>query len=115
MIGLSAKVERAAGALQLAWRVDLNGLQIINRGERWTGQVSVFFAQEDNTGKVIAVSEEAFEIRLTESQYKAYLQSQMPFTRRVRLKEKAATLRIVLADRATSAVGSLIVSLAEVK
>jgi VWFA-related protein len=118
-IGLEAMLERVnrpqPNSLRIQWTVDIHNLQLAREGDLRTGAINVFFIQQDSTGHELDRVQDAFDIRLAKDNYEAYWKSGMTFHNDVPAKDGAATLRIVLADRSSAAVGSLIVSLSQVK
>ena len=118
-IGLQAMVERVnrpkLNSMRIQWTVDIHNLQLSREADLRTGAINVFFIQQDGTGRELNRVQEAFDIRLTKDYYEAYLKSGMTFHNDVQWKDGAVTLRMVLADRSSAALGSLIVPLSQVK
>jgi hypothetical protein len=75
----------------------------------------VFFVQKDGTGKVLDTAQQAYEIYVKNEDYETFLRTEMSDEKALVLKKGAKTLRIVVADRTSAAVGSLIISLSKVK
>lgn len=118
-IGLEAKLERVnrpkPNSLRIQWTVDIHNLQLARDGDLRTGAINVFFIQQDGAGRELDRVQDAFDIRLAKDYYDAYWKSGMSFRNDVQAKDGAATLRIVLADRSSAAVGSLLIPLSQVK
>jgi hypothetical protein len=79
------------------------------------GAINVFFVQTDGAGKSLDLTQEAYDVRLNKDEYETYLRTGMTYRRTLVLKKDAKTLRILVADRSTTAVGTLIVPLSKVK
>jgi len=118
-IPLEAMVERVnrpkPNSLRIQWTVDIHNLQLAREGDLRTGAINVFFIQQDSAGTELDRAQHAFDIRLAKDNFEAYSKSGMIFHSVVQPKEGLTTLRIVLADRSNAAVGSLIISLSQVK
>jgi VWFA-related protein len=114
-IPLSAKVERSEGSLQISWSMDIHSLQLTQQGGTWSGAINVVFVQKDGTGKVLDTTQEAYDLHLKKEDYDTYLRIGMAFNNSVVLKAGAKTLRILIADRISAAIGSLIIPLAQVR
>jgi hypothetical protein len=71
--------------------------------------------QKDGTGKVLDTTQEAYDLHLKKEDYDTYLRIGMAFNNSVVLKAGAKTLRILIADRISAAIGSLIIPLAQVR
>jgi VWFA-related protein len=114
-IPLSARIERSSGSLKISWSMGIHNLQLAQEGGSWSGAINVLFVQQDATGKVLDMTQEAYDLLLKKEVYETYLQSGMTFDKSLDLKEGATTLRILIADRISAAIGSLIVPLSQVR
>jgi VWFA-related protein len=107
--------EPVPDTLSLVGSVDIRAIQLAQNGSGRKGAVSVYFFEQDQTGKVIRESTNTIPLQLTEQQYEAFLRSGMHFTKHLEPKAGITTLRILVEDPATGDVGSLIIPLSEVK
>jgi hypothetical protein len=114
-LGLSAKAELAMKNLKVAWSLDIHDLQLQHLDGIVTGSINVVFAQKDEAGKVLHMTQEAYDLRLKKEDYETYLRTGMVFHNSLVLKPGAKSVRIVVADRTNAAIGSLIVPLAQGK
>ncbi len=114
-IPLSAIVTPGEGSFKILWSIDTHALHLEQRGGDAKGAINVFFVQTDRAGKSLDMAEEAYDVRLNKEEYETYLRMGMTYRRTLVLKKDAKTLRILVADRSTGAVGSLIVPLSKVK
>ena len=118
-IPLQAKVDRVdqplPNSLRLLCSIDIHNLQLVQTGEWRKGAVSVFVIQQDQTGKVLSQWTKTYDLRFSENQYAALLKSGMPFRQDVQPKTGSTTLRVLVQDPATAAIGSLIIPPSQVK
>jgi hypothetical protein len=114
-IPLSAKVTPGEGSLKILCSIDIHALHLEKKGGTANGAINVFFVQTDGAGKSLDLTQEAYDVRLNKDEYETYLRTGMTYHRMLVLKKDAKTLRILVADRSTAAVGSLIVPLSKVK
>jgi VWFA-related protein len=114
-IPLSARVAQEEGSLKISWSIDVHTLQLQHKGNASTGAINVFFVQKDGTGKVLDTAQQAYEIYVKNEDYETFRRTEMSDEKALVLKRGAKTLRIVVADRTSAAVGSLIISLSKVK
>lgn len=116
-IPLSATVAAGGESLKISWTIDVHNLQLQQEGDVSNGAVNVFFVQKDETGKVLDMAQEAYDVhvRLKKGDYESYLRTKMTHNKSLELKKDAKTLRILVADRTNGAVGSLIIPLSKVK
>jgi len=116
-IPLSATVDAGGESLKISWTIDVHHLQLQQEGDISNGAVNVFFVQKDETGKVLDMAQEAYDVhvRLKKGDYESYLRTKMTHSKALEIKKDAKTLRILVADRTNGAVGSLIIPLSKVK
>jgi VWFA-related protein len=114
-LALSARAELAMKNLKITWSLDIHDLQLTHQGGTASGSINVVFAQKDEAGKVLDMTQEAYDLHLKKEDYETYLRTGMAFHNSLVLKAGAKTLRIVVADRTNAAIGSLIVPLPRVK
>jgi VWFA-related protein len=107
--------EPAPGTLSLVGSVDIRAIRLAQNGTGRKGAVSVYFFEQDQTGKVIRESANTIPLQLAEQQYQAFLRSGIHFTKHLEPRAGITTLRILVEDPATADVGSLIIPLSEVK
>lgn len=117
-IPLQVRVERvnqsAPNSLSLLGSINIHDLQLTQRGETRTGVLDITVLEQDQTGKVLRESANRIDLRFTEKQYAAVLQSGINFRKSVQPQADVTTLRIVVEDPATAKLGSLIIPLARV-
>jgi VWFA-related protein len=118
-IALQVRVDRAeqpeAHSLQILGLVGVNNLQFVHEGEVRSGTVDVYVIEQDAAGNVLHQATNKLRLKLKEQEYQTYLQSGIVFRQSVQLMKDAATLRVLVQDPGTSAVGSVIIPLAQVK
>jgi VWFA-related protein len=118
-IPLQVKVDRVnqpmPDSLILLGSVGIHGLQLTQNGEMRTGAVDVTIIEQEETGKVLRESANRINLHFTEAQYAASLKSGVNFRQFVQPQAGVTTLRVLVQDPRTAAVGSLIIPVAEVK
>ncbi len=118
VIPLQAKVDRVnqplPDSLKVYCSIDIHSLRLVQSGDFRKGTVSVYVIQQDEAGKVLSQWNKAYDLRLSEKQYTALLKSGMPFSQDVQPKAGVTTLRVLVEDPTTAAIGSLIIPLSHV-
>jgi hypothetical protein len=77
--------------------------------------LDVVTIEQDQSGKVVAQSESTISLQFTDKRYTDYVKSGLPFHQYVQPKADATTLRILVEDPSTAAVGSLLIPLSQIK
>jgi hypothetical protein len=118
-IPLQVKVDRVnqpmPNSLSLLGSIGIHDLHLTQSGVVRTGLVDVTIIEQDETGKVVSESANRINLRFTEEQYVGYLKSGVKFRQFVQPQAGVTTLRVLVQDPSTAAIGSLIVPLSEVK
>lgn len=118
-IPLQVKVDRVnepmPNSLSLLGSIGIHDLHLTQSGVVRTGLVDVTIIEQDGTGKVVSESANRINLRFTEEQYVGCLKSGMKFRQFVQPQAGVTTLRVLVQDPSTAAIGSLIVPLSEVK
>ncbi len=114
-IPLQVKVDRvnqpAPNSLSLLGSVNIHDLQLAQHGETRTGVLDIHVLEQDQTGKIVRESANRIDLRFTEKQYAAVLQSGINFRKSLQPQAGVTTLRIVIEDPSTAQAGSLIIPL----
>ncbi|MGC2231383.1 MAG: hypothetical protein WBA09_07750, partial [Candidatus Acidiferrum sp.] len=118
-IPLQIRVDRvnqpAPNSLSLLGSIDIHELQLAKHGETRTGVVEITVVEQDQTGKVLLQTTNRVDLRFTEKQYDAILQSGIHFRKPLKPQAGATTLRVVVEDPSTAEVGSLVIPLSGLK
>jgi VWFA-related protein len=101
--------------LSIFGAIDIRNLQLAENGGVRRGAVDVVTIEQDESGKVLAQSGSTIKLQFAEKQYVDYLKAGFPFHQYVQPQEHATTLRILIEDPNTAEVGSLIISLSELR
>lgn len=119
VIPLQAKVDRVnqpvPNSLRVLCSIDIHNIRLVQSGNLRNGAVHVYVIEQDGIGKALRQWDKTFDLQLTEKQYQALLNSGMPFKQDVQPKAGATTLRILVEDPATAAIGSLIIPMSQVQ
>lgn len=117
-LDLNGRVDRVdkpqPNLLKVVISTDIRQLSLEKKDDRWKGSIDVLFVEQDKESKVLTTDQKTVTLNLEQKTYEGYLKSGMLFGRYVQLKEGMATLRIIVYDGTSGAVGSLIVPLAKV-
>jgi VWFA-related protein len=117
-IPLEVKVDRVnqptPNSIALSGSIGIHDLQLVQSGEVRTGALDITVIEQDETGKVLRESANHINLRFTEKQYPAILKSGITFRKSVQPQSGATTLRVLVQDPSTAAIGSLIIPLAHV-
>lgn len=117
-IPLQVKVDRVdqpmPSALRLLGSIGIQNLRLSQSGETRVGALDVTVIEQDETGKVLRESANRIDLRFSEKQYPAVLKTGITFRKAVQPQAGATTLRVLVQDPSTAAIGSLIIPLAHV-
>lgn len=110
-VHLLARVQRVhpPSSFSVSATVDLKNIDLTPEGDVLTGEVELYLIQQDSGGRVLDKFRDKMTLRLTRSQYAAYLKSGLFFRKIVAEKANVATLRVVAGDPRTRRMGSLII------
>jgi VWFA-related protein len=118
-IPLQVKVVRADLAtphsLSLIGSISIHDVHLVQSGEMRVGAVDITVIEQDETGKVLHESANRLNLRFTEKQYPAVLESGITFRKSIQPQAGVTMLRVLVQDPSTAAIGSLIIPLAQVK
>jgi VWFA-related protein len=118
-IPLEVKVDRVnqptPNSIALSGSIGIHDLQLVQSGEIRTGALDVTVIEQDETGKVLLESTNRINLRFTQKQYPAVLETGITFRKSVLLQAGATTLRVLVQNPATAAIGSLIIPLSQIK
>ncbi len=92
-------------------QITANARQVVfaRRGEKMTGAVEVLLTQQDSVGSVLDHYRNRVNMEFTPDELTVALQKGLIMRKTIRLQTKAATIRAIIQDSASGAVGSVIV------
>jgi VWFA-related protein len=108
-------VDQPADSLQIAGSFGLRNLQLTEKGDTRSGTVDLYFIEQDAAGNVLQQSSTHLHLKLTDQEYRSYLQSGIFFHQQLRPKPGSSVVRVLVQDPATSEVGSVIIPLARLE
>jgi VWFA-related protein len=118
-IPLEVKVDRVrqptANSLALSGSIGIHDIPLVQSGEIHIGALDITVIEQDGTGKVLRESANRINLRFSEKQYPAILKTGVTFRKSLQPKAGATTLRILVQDPGTAAIGSVIIPLSQVK
>jgi VWFA-related protein len=101
-------------SLSLSGSIGIHDIQLAEGGQLRTGALDITVIEQDQTGKVLRESANRIHLRFSEKQYPDILKSGIRFRKSVQPQSGATTLRVLVQDPATAAIGSLTIPLAHV-
>ncbi len=102
-------------SLALSGSIGIQDLQLAQSGEVRTGSLDITVIEQDQTGKVLRESANRINLRFTEKQYPAVLKTGITFRKTVQPQAGMTTLRVLVQDPTTAAIGSLVIPLSQLK
>jgi len=103
------------GSITLSGLIGIHDLQLARSGEMHTGALDITVIEQDQTGKVLRESANRISLRFSDKQFPAVLKSGVTFRKSVQPQAGVTTLRVLVQDPNTSAIGSLIIPLSGLK
>ena len=101
--------------MNLSCTIDVRNVRLAQERSLRKGAIAVYTIEQDATGKVLQKSDRAFNLQFTDNQYAALLKTGMLFRQTVHLHAGTTTLRLLVEDSSTGAVGGLIIPLSQLK
>lgn len=117
VIPLEVKLDRVASdppSLQVSGLFGIKNVRLPEDGGVRKGSVDVYIIEQDAAGNVLHQANNRLALKLTETQYQAYLKSGVVFRQNVQPKPQDAVLRILVQDPGTLELGSVIIPLSRV-
>jgi VWFA-related protein len=116
-IPLQVKVDRVnqppPNSLVLLGSIGIRDLQLVRSGDVRAGALDITVIEQDQTGKVLRESANRINLRFTEKQYPVVLKSGISFRKSVKPQAGVTTLRVLVQDPSTAAIGSLIIPVSQ--
>jgi VWFA-related protein len=113
-IQVSRVNQPAPNSLALSGSIGIHELHLAESGGIRTGALDITVIEQDQTGKVLKESANRINLRFTEKQYPVVLESGITFRKSVQPQSGATTLRVLVQDPSTAAIGSLIIPLSQI-
>jgi VWFA-related protein len=113
-IQVSRVNQPAPNSLSLSGSIGIHDLHLVQSGEIRTGALDITVIEQDQTGKVLKESANRINLSFTEKQYPLVLESGITFRKSLQPQSGATTLRVLVQDPNTAAIGSLIIPLSHV-
>ena len=117
-IPLQATIKRVVvpepNSLLVEGTIDVHGLRFTENNKEHQGAVDVVILEQDVAGKTLAQSSNRLNLRMSSQQYASALATGVRFEKHVAPAPSAVTLRILVQDRASAMVGSLIIPLSQI-
>lgn len=117
-IAVTAQIERTSpppDALRILGSIDMNHVHLAPAGSVREGAVDVAVVEQDQTGRILRETVNRIPLKMTPEGYARALKTGVRFQKSVEPVAGTVTLRILVQDPSTSAVGSLIIPLSEIR
>ena len=105
----------APNSLALSGSIGIHDIQLTQSGTLHVGALDVTVIEQTKTGQILRESTNRIPLRFSEKKYPVVMKSGVDFHKSVVPLPGAATLRILVQDPASAAIGSLIIPLSQVK
>jgi VWFA-related protein len=116
-LGFDVQVEAVdvPGARQLNVQISLDPAQLRfeRQGDRWIDNVSELWVEYDAQGSRVVTHTRTINLRPSLDYYKEFLQKNMELSETLKVLDNAQEVRLVLHDRGSGAVGSVIIPLSK--
>jgi VWFA-related protein len=116
-IGIAAKIvpsKTKPGSLEIVLAIDSTQVSLEQQAENWVGRLDVLFIQRDNAGNQYNGTDDTLTLKLNADSYAKFLKNGFVYNKVVDRADRAKTIRIVVRDSASGAIGSITVSLAKI-
>ncbi|HEV1284212.1 MAG TPA: VWA domain-containing protein, partial [Bryobacteraceae bacterium] len=116
-IGIAAKIvpsKTKPGSLEIILAIDSSQVSLERQAENWVGRLDVLFIQRDNAGNQYNGTDDTLTLRLNADSYAKFLKNGFVYNKVVDRADRAKTIRIVVRDSASGAIGSITVALAKI-
>ena len=97
--------------LDVAIKLERNGIGLEPRGERWLGRLDFLFVQKDDRGREYNGVSDTLELRLLQPNYEKLGRDGLVYRKAVTRALEAKTLRVVVRDAASGSIGSVTIPL----
>jgi len=116
-LGIAAKIvpsKTKPGSLEIVLAIDSTQVSMEQQADHWVGRLDVLFIQRDNAGNQYNGTDDTINLRLGGDNYQKFMKNGFVYNKVVERSDKAKTIRIVVRDSASGAIGSITVPLAKI-
>lgn len=116
-LGIAARITSSKdkpGALEIVLVIDSTQVALEHQSDRWVGRLDVLFLQRDDAGNQYNGLDDTINLKLTADNYAKFVKNGFVFNKIVNRSDRAKTIRIVVRDSASGAIGSITVPLAKI-
>ena len=112
-LALAAKFAKSdpslPGTVKLSCTLDAHEIGLVSAGGRWTGALDVIIVQQDGASKLLDSSTGEVDLQFNRDDYEQHLAAGVTFYRNIYLQPGLITLRVLVQDRNSGLLGSVIV------
>jgi VWFA-related protein len=116
-IGLAVRIVPSPtkpDSLEIVVVIDSTQVSLEHQTERWVGRMDVLFIQHDNAGNQYNGLDDTINLNLSADSYQKFMKNGFVYSKTIDRAERAKTIRIVVRDSASGAIGSITVPLAKI-
>jgi VWFA-related protein len=116
-IGLMAKIVPSTakpGSLEIVLVIDSTQVSLEQQSNRWVGRMDVLFVQHDNNGNQYNGLDDTINLNLGADSYAKFVKNGFVYSKIISRADRAKTIRIVVRDSASGAIGSITVPFAKI-
>lgn len=116
-IGIAARILPSTakpGELEITVAIDSTQVSLQNQDQHWVGRLDVLLIQKDTAGNQYNGLDDTITLRLGAESYQKFVKNGFVYTKLVQRAEPARTIRIIVRDSASGAIGSITVPLAKI-
>jgi hypothetical protein len=116
-LGIMAKIVPSTtkpGSLEIVLVIDSTQVALEHQSDRWVGRLDVLFIQHDNNGNQYNGLDDTINLKLSADSYAKFVKDGFVYGKVVVRENRANTIRIVVRDSASGAIGSITVPLTKI-
>ncbi len=114
-ITISVQVHRTADSFEIEMTTAPQQLSLEEVGDRMTGTIDVVTAQLDDRGNVVFAAAQTAAVNVGRGSYAESARTGVRYATSMKVKPGARQFRVIVVDRTTRAVGSVIIPIAEIR
>jgi VWFA-related protein len=116
-LGIAARIvpsKTKPGSFEIVLVIDSTQVSLQEQSQRWIGRLDVLFIQRDNEGNQYNGLGDTINLNLTAESYQKFVKNGFVYAKVIDRADRAKTIRIVVRDSASGAIGSITVPYAKI-
>lgn len=114
-IGVSAEANRSGGTVKLRLKVDANDVRMVEQGGRWVDSVDFFVVERNEAANRASGAGQRMTLRLKAGSYEKVLRDGITWQEETRAGMDAGVLRVLVVDENSGRLGSVTISMQELR